>query len=100
MNETTGAPPVATLGAGTCRRECAVTWHSWHGPGRETPGTQGHPGAVRLCEHGRVWQFERTFENRFFCDMDRWRPVSKWWPPLLYRRALRALADQTRGAQP
>lgn len=89
-----GAERMATiLTSRGCRDECAITWRYSHGSAWDTrPGTNGYPGDVRRCEHGRLWIFERHFTNTYYCEMDRWQPISRWWRPLLYRKASRALA--------
>lgn len=85
----------ANILRGRCANDCRVTWHSDHGPDRETPGTSGSPGDVRRCEHGRIWIYEQTFTNRFYCAMDRWHRVSRFFEPITFRRAVRALAQST-----
>jgi hypothetical protein len=77
-----------------CERECARTFHGEHGgalPGGPFPGTNGHEGDVRRCEHGRVWEFEP--QVLYTAGIDVWRLISPWWEPLRYRRAVRALAE-------
>lgn len=70
---------------------CHRTFTADHGgavPGGPFPGTFGSKGDVRRCEHGRVWIFARSEAYR----IDIWRPVSRFWEPVIYRRAIRELA--------
>lgn len=84
----------ANVREGVCRHECSRTFHGEHGgalPGGPFPGTSGSPGDVRRCDHGRLWVYADSRENGFYCLIDVWRPISRWWEPVLYRRARRLL---------
>ena len=80
-----------------CEDGCSVTWHTDYGPNGSLPGTRGAHGDVRRCDHGRVWLYEETFMNRYYCSMDRWRALSKFRNWRLHKRAVRALATPDAG---
>jgi hypothetical protein len=74
-----------------CRVNCSRTFATEHGasmPGGPFPGTFGEEGSVRRCEHGRVWQWLSCE----FWRIDIWAPLSPFWSPVRYWRAVRALA--------
>lgn len=85
----------ANVRKGRCRYECRSTWRYEHGgsvPGGPFPGTMAGPGDVRLCQHGDVWEYARTYTDGFFNERDAWARLSRFWQPLARRRALAALA--------
>lgn len=82
----------ANLLAGTCRHECARTWAVEHGgalPGGPFPGHWGSKGDVRRCEHGRLWLWQECPRPH---SVNYWRRISRFWEPLVYRRAAKAIA--------
>lgn len=81
-----------------CRRDCSRTFHSTYGgalPGGPFPGTMGTLGDVRRCEHGRLWQFAEIHYGGNW--IDRWEPLSRFWNPIAWRRASRALTEAVSG---
>lgn len=80
-----------------CRYECSTTWRGDHGPDRSIPGTYASEGDVRQCEHGRLWLFTGEAQSRYFTVHDCWRRLSRWWDPIVFRRAKRALGQPTKG---
>ncbi|WP_280499386.1 hypothetical protein [Nocardia cyriacigeorgica] len=80
-----------------CRRECASTHRYEHGgsrPGGPFPGTHAEPGDVRRCEHARYWRYTHTSRGFFFQTFDRWELLSRFWNPILVRRARRAIQKE------
>lgn len=86
--------PRANVGPQGCDRECRSTFRYEYGGAMEGgpfPGTMADPDDVRRCEHGRIWIFTETVTGYFYNRLDLWRPISRWWEPIAYRRAARAL---------
>lgn len=82
----------ANILRGECAVECKHTWHSDYGPNRSIPGTHASKGDVRRCGHGNIWiATGRIRESYYFTQHDEWDRVSRFWEPLLYRKATRAL---------
>lgn len=81
--------------AARCRRKCARTFRGQHGaalPGGPFPGTQGEPGDVRRCEHGRVWAFDEPRSRFEWPTFDLWESLGPLSTPIRYRRAVRSLS--------
>lgn len=72
-----------------CLRSCRTTFWRWE---QDKPDGNPFPklGDVRRCEHGRIWTAtqERTW-GLLNCDI--WGPLSRFWSPIRYARAIRAL---------
>lgn len=66
-----------------CSRECSRT--HWD----RTPSSDDD---VRRCEHGRIWWC--TPNQSPFSTIRRWEPLSRFWTPIKYRRAVRALSRE------
>lgn len=75
-----------------CQRNCSVTFRHEHGQALSNgpfSGTNGEPGDVRCCEHGRIWGFAVSNMR-----IDQWELLSPLWTPVQYRRAVRALRKE------
>lgn len=75
-----------------CLARCSRTFRYGHGDalrGGPFPGSHGEAGDVRRCEHGQVWLFEEMTPHDF--TIDHWTPLSRFWNPVQYGRAVRAL---------
>lgn len=79
--------------SGCAATSCHRTWHFEYGasvPGGPFPGTHARAGDVRRCEHGKVWLFHRLAPHGSWFDM--WERIHPLSEPIVYRRAIRALA--------
>ena len=75
---------------GCAAERCHRTFTHEHGgalPDGPFPGTMGSQGDVRRCEHGKVW----IFVGCEAYTIDVWREVSRFWEPITYARAVRAM---------
>lgn len=65
-----------------CLRGCATT-HWEHYPASTDD--------VRRCEHGRIWWCPPQSP---YCTIARWESLSRFWTPIKYRRAVRAISQE------
>lgn len=85
---------------GRCTGSCAVApWTERYVGGKLVGMTRGTytRGAVRKCEHGRVWHCDGQYTPHCFDASGFWSRLSPVWTPFLYRYAARLLQDAPRG---
>lgn len=78
-----------------CRRECRKTWRQEYGgavPGGPFPGTYAQPGDVRVCEHGKYWEYAPDATPPGDYTFDHWRRLD-WATPIRLHRAKTALTS-------
>lgn len=85
---------------GYCTGACtAAPWTERYVDGKLVGMTRGAytRGAVRKCEHGRIWHCDGQYSTHSFVVSGFWSRLSPVWNPFLYRHAARLLQEAPRG---